>query len=67
MPFVGMLEAEVSTEARDTVKHPTMHRTAPITNTVQPWNFPSGPVVKTSPSSRGGCRFDPWLGSQDSV
>ena len=67
MPFVGMLGAGVSTEARDTVKHSTMHRTAPISKTVQPWNFPSGPVVKTSPSSSGGCRFDPWLGSQDSI
>ena len=26
-------------------------------------DFPRGPVVKTSPSNAGGCRFDPWLGS----
>ena len=27
------------------------------------WDFPGSPVVKTSPSNAGGCRFDPWSGS----
>ena len=42
--------------------------TLPPSQTVTPWDFSGGPVVKTSPSNAsrgGGGRFYPWLGSQD--